>query len=173
MCSDTITNNVGRHSATKWASIIHWYLQTLFERLNEHFSQAGWYGALRIGLMPLRFVKISKSSAMNWGPLLLRNSNHSRRTSSVLDAVVLDMIFTSGHLENASTATRNMDPWKGPAKSKWTLCHGFDGHTHGWSGVTGGAFFTDWQAWHLFAKVSNSLSKPGTTCSYEQQTSFW
>ena len=75
---------------------------------------------------PHDLMKIANSSAVNCGPLsemtcsvypYLQNKEHKQ--STVLFTVVLCIINTSGHFEYASTATRNIAPWNGPAKSMW------------------------------------------------------
>eukprot|EP00731_Ephydatia_muelleri_P004077 Em0002g253a len=48
----------------------------------------------------------------------------------------------SRHFECASMTTRNIWLLNGPAKSICTLFHGWVGQIQGWSGATGGLFFT-------------------------------
>ena len=53
----------------------------------------------------------------------------------IVCAAAVEVISTaSGHFENASTAMRNILATNGPAKSKYILTHGLDGHIHGCNG---------------------------------------
>ena len=56
----------------------------------------------------------------------------------VFAADVVGISNTSGHLECASTTTKNVFPRNGPAKSIWMRCHGLCGHVHGCSAAGGG-----------------------------------
>ena len=76
----------------------------------------------------------------------------------VLNEVVSDMSYTSGHLECASTAIKNVLPINGPAKSTWTHYHGLVGQIHGCRGATSGDCFTDW---HEIQDFAIFLSSPG------------
>ena len=107
----------------------------------------GWYGAHLICLMPFFFMKSANSSATNWGPLSETTCSGNpwaekswRRVAMVWIAEVVVISNILGHLEWASTTTRNDFPRKGPAKSIWMRCQGFVGHVHGCKGAGGGAF---------------------------------
>lgn len=77
---------------------------------------------------------------------------------------VVDIIrATSSHLEYAST-TRNVLPWKGPARSMWTHAHGFRGVSQVFpltAGVCVCAGLDSWHAWHVPTHSVMALSMCG------------
>ena len=71
----------------------------------------------------------------------------------------------SVHLVCASTTTKNIFPWNGPAKSICSRCHGYAGYSHLCSGACFGLFATPWHPSHLFVTSSMSSSIRGhQTC---------
>jgi len=83
-------------------------------------------------------MNLLKCSATNWDPLSVQTCSGSpfrvnmvHSTTIVFSVVVDDILITSGHLEWASMAMRNIESKNGLAKSTWTLCHGEEGHSHG------------------------------------------
>ena len=99
---------------------------------------AGWYGEERMCFTPFIRRKASSSSDTNCGPLSDINCSGnpylakvSRSLVIVLFAVVLDIVYTSSHLECASVITSSICPLTGPAKSTWIRCHSTVGHAHG------------------------------------------
>ena len=82
----------------------------------------GWYGAVRVCLIPLANMNFLNSSEENWGPLSETTfrgnpyrANTSRRATMVLDEVVLLITHTSIHFVCASAMMRSIFPKIGPA----------------------------------------------------------
>ena len=72
----------------------------------------------------------------------------------------LPISCTSGHLEWTSTISKNMRPWKGPAKSTWSNPPGLSGQIQGCRGAFAGALLTAWQfTYALAGHCSNFLVK--------------
>ena len=65
--------------------------------------------------------------------------NWAKRTfsSSITAADLAERVqIASIHLEWAFTMSKYIFPFYGPAKSRWSLAHGWVGHCHGFSGAT-------------------------------------
>ena len=128
---------------------------------------AGWYGGVRVCLIPFIFMKFVKSCDTNWGPLSDTTSsgspyelNRSRSTAIVLCEVVEVMCFTSNHFEWLSMTTKKLLP-SFSAKSICSLCHTRFGQVHGCNGATGGLVCTVWHILQLCACASMSSFSRG------------
>lgn len=94
--------------------------------------EAGRYDALCTCFTSCDWINVENFAAVNYSPLSVTTC-FVRPNMCLSTAVVFwEVVWvTSGHLDLASTNTRNMKPWNDPAKSGWTHCQALVDHTPG------------------------------------------
>ena len=93
-------------------------------------------------------------------------ANRKRRARMVIDAVVEDIGNNSIHFDFASTTSRNIWPFNGPAKSTCILCHGRVGQIQGLRTFWGVLQLFSRQRWQSCTVCTTPWSRLGHhTCS--------
>lgn len=119
----------------------------MMAKLNSDVFQLNWgfgsvYPATLMDVVPIKFslrLWCTKLSTVEHWSIMTSSiplvANIFPNLSMVTNEVDLFTVYTSSHLEYASTITWQLFPWKGPVKSTWALDNGHSGNSGGLAGA--------------------------------------